>query len=68
MRFGAFYRLGMKAVMMAGSSRVVSQGGRRILSVKLTCQRRDGGKITVSWTGRSATLGESVTKSVVAVK
>lgn len=50
MRFGAFYRLGMKAVVVAGSSRI-SQSGRRILSVKLACQRRDGVMITVSWTG-----------------
>lgn len=59
MRFGAFYRLGMKAVMMAGSFRVVSQSWRRLLSVKLACQRRDGVKITVSWTGCSPTLGGS---------
>lgn len=49
-RFGAFYCLGMKAVIVAGSARKVSQRWGRVLSVTPACQRRDCLVIKVSWT------------------
>lgn len=51
MRFGAFYCLGMKAVIVAGSARKISLSWWRVLAVTPACQRRGGLVISVSWTG-----------------
>ena len=53
-RFGGLYRLGMKGVVMARSK---SQRWRRVQTVQLACQRRDGIMITVALDGVSETVG-----------
>ena len=62
MRFGAFYRLGMKAVVVAGSARKIAQCWWRVLAMTPACQRRDGLMISVSGTGvrRLSTLVQTV--------
>jgi hypothetical protein len=49
-QFGAFYRLSMKAVVVAGSARKIAQCWWRVLAMTLVCQRRDDLVISVSGT------------------
>lgn len=58
-RFGASYRSGMKAVIVAGAARKISQRWG-VLTLKPACQRRDGINNDGLLDGCSATLGESV--------